>query len=335
MSPERGESWWQPPKQFDEPAPPIDDVDEPDEVDVSLHRASWDDPADDADDRDAVLDLDDELGAELDDGPDERDDDRSDDEDELLDRYDDEFLDDLDDSEPTDADEDVPLVEDVDDLDDEVGPDDWDASASEELDDEDDLAEDDLADDDIVETDLEDVEDLEELDEYPTEDTRSFAGWTAPTTTTTPKEGLSNRAFALGVVLIVLATLLGVAIALSFDSSNDRSKDAPTSTSTAPTEVRSETTVRSSTEDACDAEQARLEQAEFDYELGSTNHAYTDVHGLLESKKLDKAPTMLTITNARPANPPTVEWAGHVGKEFLDYEIHPIAGGPCDPTTPG
>jgi hypothetical protein len=326
MSPERSESWWQPPKQFDEPAPPVDGLDNLEDGAVRLHRASWDDPIDDADERDGVLDLDDELEDESD----EQDVVEPDDEEELLDRYDDEFLDDLDDSEPDDADDiDTELVDDV--IDEDLESDDLDAELDDVTNDIDEAEPDDF---DVV--DHNEVDDLEDLDEYPTVGTRSFAGWSVPTeTVATPvaREGISNRAFALGIVLIVLATILGVAIALSFDSSNDRSKDAPTPTTTARAEVRSETTVRSSTEAACNAEQARLEQAEFDYELGSTNHAYTDVHGLLESKKLDKAPTMLTITNARPANPPTVEWAGHVGKEFLDYEIHPIAGGPCVPTT--
>jgi hypothetical protein len=158
-------------------------------------------------------------------------------------------------------------------------------------------------------------------------------GWTSPTGNVAKPE-MGNRRFYLGVALIVAATAIGVAVALSLapDDGPDTGRSAATDT---PTAVRGETTVRrpGALSTACLDEKSRIQRAEQTYQRRSTSHQYTDMSGLVSSRALAAPSSWFVVVNENPGTPPIVQVDGAVIQEFEDFLVVPVPGGPCDTTT--
>jgi hypothetical protein len=161
----------------------------------------------------------------------------------------------------------------------------------------------------------------------------SAMGWTSPTgDVIAPDPG--NRRFYVGVALILIATAIGVVVALSLGSSDgDGGDSTEPAVTTVPSEVRGATTIRPGVlSPTCAAEQQRLQDAEDTYQKGSVNGQYTDMTGLVNSGKLAAASTLFVITNEVAGTPPVASWAGFTADEYQDYLVLPIPDGPCDTT---
>jgi hypothetical protein len=159
-------------------------------------------------------------------------------------------------------------------------------------------------------------------------------GWTVPTGDVAPPDP-SNRRFYLGVVLIALATAVGVLAALRLAPDDGKDSRRSATSTTTPSAVRGETTVRQpgALSAACLDEKNRVQRAEQAYAGKDANHQYADMGGLVASGALTAPSSWFVIVNENLGTPPLAQVNGVALHEYEDFLVVPVPGGPCDTTT--